>query len=291
MSQYKIKWKKGDLISLGKAISNFNKKIRKLQNEENRLYLPNEINFQEAKENIYTRQELNRLINSLRRFQRQGAENLYITSSGEEMTKWERKELGIQARIAQRKLNTEIKKLNEPANLGKMGNEHIREIQANINRLKGIEFKKGQEFRDLKRSIQIRGKSDYSYKKALTYMQNYLNELEKYSHLENYDKLMKELEKHKNPFSFYEFMSKNENTKDLYYQSDNYYTQQAFNSYLQDLGIEIDNDSVTYETQQNNYKYRLEVNGKVISQSDNKSLLEKQALEIKGTTQIQIFEN
>ena len=93
MAQSKIKWKKGDYISLGKAISNFNKKINELQAEENKLYLPNIIEYKEAKENITTRSELNRLINSLRRFQKQGAEELYVTQAGEEITKWERKEL------------------------------------------------------------------------------------------------------------------------------------------------------------------------------------------------------
>lgn len=32
---------------------------------------------------------------------------------------------------------------------------------------------------------------------------------------------------------------------DLTYQSDETYTQQAFNSFVQDFGIEIDEDSVT----------------------------------------------
>lgn len=112
MAQSKINWKRGDYISLGKAVSQFNQKIRKLQAEEKRLYLPNEINYQEAKENITTRAELNRLINSLKRFQREGAENLYTTKAGEEITVWERKELGIQSKIAQRRLQSEIKELN-----------------------------------------------------------------------------------------------------------------------------------------------------------------------------------
>jgi hypothetical protein len=32
---------------------------------------------------------------------------------------------------------------------------------------------------------------------------------------------------------------------DLTYQSDETYTQEAFNSFVQDFGIEIDNDSVS----------------------------------------------
>ena len=118
MAQSKIKWKKGDYISLGKAISNFNKKINRLQQEENKLYLPNIIEYKEAKENITTRSELNRLINSLRRFQRESAEDLYVTQAGEEITKWERRELGIQSRIAQTRLKKELKQLQTPLESG-----------------------------------------------------------------------------------------------------------------------------------------------------------------------------
>ena len=93
MAQSKIRWKRGDYIKLGKAVADFNRKITKLQAEENKLYLPNIIEYKEAKENILTRAELNRLVNSLRRFQRAGAEDLYVTEAGEELTKWERREL------------------------------------------------------------------------------------------------------------------------------------------------------------------------------------------------------
>lgn len=37
---------------------------------------------------------------------------------------------------------------------------------------------------------------------------------------------------------------------DLTYQSDETYTQQAFNSFVQDFGIEIDDDSVTVEKEE-----------------------------------------
>lgn len=127
----------------------------------------------------------------------------------------------------------------------KCGSGRVREIEANIGRLKSIETKTGYAFKKLKEAIQIQGKSDYSMKKAITYKQNYLNVLEKYSHLDNYDKLMNELKKHNNPISFYEFMSQNELSQDLTYQSDQYYTQQAFNSFLQDLGIEIEEDTIS----------------------------------------------
>ena len=245
----KIRWKQGDYVKLGKAVADFNKKVNRLQSEENKLYLPETIDYKEAKENITTRKELNRLVNSLRRFQREGAEELYTTGAGEEITKWERRELGIQSRIAQTRLQRELKALNEPMESGfsraQMGSTRVREIEAQLRNLKQIETKSGYEFQRLRSRIARTGVSDYTMKKAITYQQNYIKEMEKYSHFDNYDLLMAKLKSFKNPISFYEFVSKTELTADLTYQSDEYYTQEYFNRFIEDLGIEIENDSVS----------------------------------------------
>lgn len=242
MADSKIRWKRGDFISLGRAVSDFNKKVNALKTEENKIYLPETINYKELKENIITRKELNRTINSLRRFQKEGAENLYITGAGEFLTNWERKELGIMSRSIQAKLRTELKKLNEPLESGysraQMGSLRVQEIKAQIANIKKIETLKGYDFISLKKRIERAGKSDYEMKKAENYRRNYLKEMEKYSHFDNYDLLMKKLNSFTNPLSFYDFVSANEITGDLTYQSDESYTQEAFNSFLTDLGIE-----------------------------------------------------
>ena len=217
MADSKINWRQGDFIRLGQAVSKFNKKINELQAEENKLYLPEEINYKEAKENITTRRELNRLINSLRRFQREGAEDLYITQSGEEITKWERRELGIQSRIAQTRLRNELKTLNEPLDSGfsraQMGSMRVREIEAQIKNLKNIESAVGYEFNRLRERLSRMGTSDYTMKKAIVFRENYLREMEKYSHFDNYEKLMKKLRSFTNPVSFFNFVSQNELTR------------------------------------------------------------------------------
>lgn len=249
MADSRINWKRGDFVRLGRAVSDFNKKINELNKEERKLYLPEKIDYKEARENITTRKELNRLINSLRRFQKEGAEDLYITGAGETITKWERRELGIQSRIAQTRLRAELKNLEKPLESGfsrvQMGSIRAREIEAQIKNLKQIETKRGYEFNVLKRRIMSQGASDYTMKKAIVFRENYINEMKKYSHFDNYDKLMKKLNSISNPVSFFNFVSQNELTGDLTYQSDEVYTQEAFNSFVQDFGIEIDEDSIT----------------------------------------------
>lgn len=248
-NESRISWKKGDYITLGKAVAKFNKKINELNAEERKLYLPELINYQEVKENITTRKELNRVLNSMRRFSKEGAEELYTTKAGEQITKWERQELGIQSRIAQQRLKLELEELNIPNEQGftrvQMGSMRAREIEAQIKNLKQIETKKGYEFKRLQERIQTAGTSDYIMKKSIIFQKNYLKEMEKYSHFDNYDKLMLRLKAIKNPINFYKYVSKNELTGDLTYQSDEVYTQEAFNSFVQDFGIEIDEDSVT----------------------------------------------
>lgn len=249
MADGQINWKQGDFVRLGRAVAQFNKKVNELNREEKKLYLPETINYKEAKENITTRRELNRLINSLRRFQKEGAEDLYLTQAGEQISKWERRELGIQSRIAQSRLQAELKTLNEPTENGfsrvQMGSLRAREIEAQIKNLKNIESAVGYEFNRLRERLSRMGTSDYTMKKAIVFRENYLKEMEKYSHFDNYEKLMKKLRSFTNPISFFNFVSQNELTGDLTYQSDETYTQEAFNSFVQDFGIEIDEDSIT----------------------------------------------
>jgi hypothetical protein len=259
MAQSQIKWKRGDYIRLGRAVSDFNKKINELQQEENKLYLPTPLAYSNVKENITTRQELNRMINSLRRFQREDAGELYITEAGEQITKWERRELGYQVSIAKRRLNKELASLNEPTLGGfsrvQMGSVRAREIEAQIKSLGKLENKTGFEFNRLKKSIRFQGASDYTMKKSIVYRENYINEMKKYSNFDNYDKLMNKLQSISNPISFYDFVSKNELTKDLTYNSDMFYSQAEFNRFVSDLLGEEMNDQTDIVKDFMDFKY------------------------------------
>lgn len=251
MAQSRIKWRQQDYLQLGKAVKEFNRKIDRLQALEEKAYLPSKIEYSDTKENITTRAELNRILNSLRRFKNEGAEDIYTTQAGEKISNWERKELAIQSRIASSRLKNELKALNRPLDNGfsrvQMGSQRNREIEAKLNKIKKIESLKGYEFDRLRSQLKNWGSSDYEMKKAIVYRDNYMRELQKYSHLDNYDALMKQLKNISNPIKFYEFMSRNELTVDLTYQSDQFYTQEAFNSFVEELGINIEIDSVTEE--------------------------------------------
>ena len=136
MAQSKIRWKQKDYLSLGRAVSNFNKKINELNKEGKKLYLPETKNYNEIKNKILTRNELNRIIKSLKRFSKEGAEDIYTTKSGEQMTKWERGELANLQRNASRSLRESAKKLESPMSSGyskaQMGSQEYKEILENL---------------------------------------------------------------------------------------------------------------------------------------------------------------
>lgn len=217
MARGEIRWKKGDYISLGKAVSNFNKKINELQKEENKTYLPELNDYKEIKQEINTRRELNRYINSLKRFMRTGAEQLYETEAGEQITKWERRELGINVGIATRNLNKELATLSQSTEVGfsraEMGNSRVREIQAQLKNLHNIEKAKGYDFNLLRLRAKRYGATDYEWKMSKIYRENYLKEMEKYRNFEGYDKLINTLYQITNPIEFYRFVSRNELTR------------------------------------------------------------------------------
>lgn len=219
--QYNINWKRGDFAKLGRAVANFNKKINELNKEEQKLYLPELLEYKEVKKGITTRKELNRVLNSLRRFQRQGAEELYQTEAGEQITKWERRELGIQSRIAKRRLNEELQILNTPLKNGfsrvQMGSQRAREIEAQLRNLDKLEQKTGYEFERLQRRIKSIGTTDYTLKMSYVYQQNFLEELKNLADkLPEFKEVFEYFNKIKNPISFFNATQKSNALQDFF---------------------------------------------------------------------------
>lgn len=73
--QSQIKWKKGDYIRLGQAVAQFNKtkmQIGKLDKDLQK-FLPETQDYKILKSQIKTRNELNRVIKSLRSFNKDNA--------------------------------------------------------------------------------------------------------------------------------------------------------------------------------------------------------------------------
>ena len=235
-----IRWKKGDYIKLGQAVSRFNKIINSLDVDE-REYLPELRDYKDMKEHITSRKELNRVINALKRA---NEENLLATrtfDSGEEISKWEFSELNKAKRRALRNLNVERTNILQGRESIGMGDERLSEIQAIEDSFERLNEKTGSDLKRLKSRIMSVGRSDYKLSKDVQFRENFYTALEGISNFQNYDILKRELDKIKNPSKFYEYVKRSPVLMDLflwYKESDSLFyggfsdNQEAFDSTL-----------------------------------------------------------
>ena len=235
-----IRWKKGDYIRLGTAVSRFNKIINEMEVDEEKI-LPDLKNYKDIKEHITSRKELNRVIKSL---QNANVENLQAThtfESGEKISQYEWKEIKKAERRALRNLANEKEMILKDRQSIGMGDERLSEIKAIENSFKTIQEKTGSDLKRLLNRIQSIGRSDYKLSRDLQFKENFYKALEGISNFNNYDVLKKELDKIKNPTKFYEYVKKSPILMDLflwYKESDSLFyggfdnNQEAFNSSL-----------------------------------------------------------
>lgn len=126
-----------------------------------------------------------------------------------------------------------------------MGSVRLRTIEAQLKNLEKLEQEKGFDFKTIKWRIENLGSYDYDMRKAIVFRENYLKVVEKYSNLDNYELLEAKLKSFKNPLSFYEFLKNDELAVDLTLQSEQVMKQEAFNSFLERLGILNLEDTIT----------------------------------------------
>lgn len=169
--QYNIKWNRSDIGKLSSAVRQFNKTIKKLESAESDLVLPDVVDYKELKSGITTRQELNRMIGSLRRFTNPSKQKAVKLDSGIEITAWEYTELKAERRRAEKRLTGELFGLE--ATLG-TGNKRINEIRGTIASLQKLETATGEDFKRIRERIKVQGTSDFNRKKAKTFQDNFI---------------------------------------------------------------------------------------------------------------------
>lgn len=226
-----IRWKKGDYIKLGQAVSRFNKIVNELDVDE-RSYLPDLKDYKEIKEHITSRKELNRILKALRRANFENLKETRILESGESISKYEWKEVNYAKRRALRNLQKERETiLSTRPSIG-MGEERLDEIKAIENSFQKLQTKTGRELKNLINRIFSVGRSDYKLSKEKLFMENFYKALEGVQNFENYEILKKQLDKIKNPTKFYEYVSKSPILMDLFlwYQEPDSLIYGAFNS-------------------------------------------------------------
>lgn len=248
MADNLIRWKRGDYIKLSKAVNKFNKQVNELQSKGYN-YLPEVKSYQSIKDSIYTRKELNRLVNSMKKFTVETAKKVEL-ESGRELSAWEYKELKLARNRARRYLEgkLEVQQRNNPYAKYGLDTKEIEATKKTMASLNKLETKADKfEMNRLIQRIKNLGSYDVEMKRASQYRENYMKALEQMSNYDNYDILKGKLDSIKNPEDFYDFVNQSEQLADLfeYYETspeaqtyggfDN--NQEAFNRSLEQLGL------------------------------------------------------
>lgn len=242
-----IRWRRGDYIRLGRAISNFNKTINEIEVDE-RDVLPEVRNYKELKSSINSRKELNRVINALNRANTKNLTTTREFAGGEVVTQWEYNEINKASRRALRNLESERASILQGRESIGMGDERLSEIKAIEKSIDTLDTRTGRDFERVKERIFALGRSDYKLTRDKQFRENFYKALEGISNFQNYDVLKHELDKIKNPTKFYEYVKKSPVLMDLflwYKESDSLFyggfndNEDAFDSTLMfHLGIE-----------------------------------------------------
>lgn len=203
------------------------------------------VDYQELKNSILSRKELNRKIRSLKEFLQEGAESIIQLQSGEKITQWEMNEYEKSREIRKKSLLRSIEQIDVKKHPVMLTSEV--NVINNISHMGQIEIKTGDNFKNLLNRVLKNGVLDYELKQSTLYQKNFYKTLEDCTKFKNYKLLEDKLKTIKNPIKFYEFVNKSEIFSDIfiwYNQTDgvavmgNFSTdEEMFNYGLYELGI------------------------------------------------------
>lgn len=264
IEQY-LRWNKESERQLKNAINDFNKKVKNLRKtRKDKSYLPEEIDYEATKDLITTRNELNRVIESLGRFKGTQAFKKVTLPSGEALTNWEVQEIKLQQIQAERRIKRRMQEIrrNRPEYFtgSSLGNEEYKKLQNTLKSIKSFGLKKpsgkltSERIKEIsleaRRRIENWGSMDFEMRRAIVYKENYLRMFtETYVGLSNYDKVLARLKSIENPIQFYNILKKleeGEKLKDISFMYEATPFQETLNKLALNLGMEIE-DSETIE--------------------------------------------
>lgn len=250
--QTRIQMSNEDFITLEKAVNKFNKKVRELERlTDDSSYLPETRNFKEVLKSFETRDEFNRIIKSLNNFSTQKSSGVRVTlESGQEISRWELTELNRARRRAYKNLMTEKETiLNERISIG-IGDERLREINRQLEKVENVLKTNQRDFNRIKGQVFKYGSTDYYFKQDLLFQKNFLEAIKDLRYLENYDILLNEINKRKNPTDLWNWVKNSEILADVFLWYDDEKGNRSYGAFasndqrldraLEELGIEID---------------------------------------------------
>ena len=169
---------------LRKAINNFNAKVRRLENVDKEIDIPEKANITAIKDRVTNKWELNREINKLERFTKRNAEELIQNKSGVVMSRWEYENIQREKQRLNARLLRDIERYSnlKPTILGKqqtatyaqMGDGKLTVLKAKQKAISNKKLQKAnlEEFKSLETLIN-KLNANYKSTKKETFYNNY----------------------------------------------------------------------------------------------------------------------
>lgn len=209
-----IRWSRSDYAKLSYAIRQFNKKVSELEGLDKNV-LPPEFNYQDVKESIFSRRELNRVIKSLKRISRESQQRLVVTPAGQKITQWEYSELKKAQKRSLARITGKARFIIE-SDSGVMGDREFKQLMRTKESIEDLFNRVNSDFKRTSERTLTWGKTDYDLWRASVFRENFMNALEEMSNYKNFNLLKNKLESIENPIQFYNYVSKSTILSDLF---------------------------------------------------------------------------
>lgn len=210
-----IRWNRQDSERLEKAINRFNRELQEVENKEN---IPARVKYDELRDKIVTRRELDTIIKSLDRGTKESFEATRELASGERVSEWEYQDTIRRKNLAGVNLLNELDKINrERANTGNryMGEERISEIQSTLELL-DTSLDDLDSFKKSRKRLRNIGRTDLDTYRNKIFMDNFYTALEGAKNFEHYPEFKKMIKSIRNPNKFYEVIKKSPFLMDIF---------------------------------------------------------------------------
>ena len=225
-----IRWTRSDYSKLSYAVRKFNQKISELESLDQEI-LPEAYNYQELKNSIYSRRELNRILNSLRRFNKESQQRVVTLDTGVKITQWELSELKKAMKRASVRLTDKARMIIE-SDTNVMGDREFRQLMRTKESIEDLLNRRGYEFQRTSARTKLWGKTDYELYRAEIFRENFMNALKEMSSYKNYKLLRKKLESIKNPIQFYNYVKQSDILNDLFLFYKDKATSQTYGGFV-----------------------------------------------------------
>lgn len=220
-----IRYDKNLQNEITRVVRNFNNKINRLEKLQNDLILPDKITKKSLTEGYYTRKDLQRKLNELKRFSTRGIEKTIETKAGLKLSEYELINLKKESARIKRNLTREINKMRttkpkifgkvQTATFSQMGDTMYLNLLARREALEKDTNKLTKEEYERYKKLILKTAKNKEYMNSV-FKENYRKMLTDLGYYYNYDKeKMKVLEGKLDKLSPNEFLKLFQNDKSI----------------------------------------------------------------------------